>query len=371
MFNLALFLLDGALVTVLSSRLRRAYVRERSARAVGEADLEVESALHLAAERDRAALATLQAVTASLSGARTPVEVADAILDRGLAALGAAAGGVSRVVDGGRAVEVIAVRGYPGSGPGMVERLDHSSHLRDAIRTGEPVFLPDLASWTARYPDSPPRALPGPSEGGAIAVLPLVAGAQDDRCPRLPVRPRPRVRRRARGTWPSGWRRPAPRRSTGRSRGTATGDPGSRSSAARRGWRSSSRPATRSGPSRTSRPASARCPALLVPAHADWCAIELLDDDARGLAIGATPGAEAAVERLAAGAPRSLGSWLVPGSADQGPTIVTTTGRGWPDETTHGPGVAALAELETRSLLATPIITAGGEPLGLDRPGRP
>ena len=39
-FNLGLFLLDGALVTVLSSRLRRAYVRERSARTAGEADLE-------------------------------------------------------------------------------------------------------------------------------------------------------------------------------------------------------------------------------------------------------------------------------------------------------------------------------------------
>ena len=362
-FNLALFLLDGILVTVLSSRLRRAYVRERSARAVGEADLEVESALHLAAEQDRAALATLQAVTAGLSGARTPVEVADAILDQGLAALGAVAGGVSRVVDGGRAVEVIAVRGYPGSGPGVVEQLDHSSHLRDAILTGEPVFLPDLASWTARYPDSPPRVLPGPSEGGAIAVLPLVAGGNTIGA--LVFRFDHDLE------FDAGARALAVRLSAAGAQAldrALAWDGDRRSRVALERGQARLAFLVQASDSLGAEPDVAAgiraLPGLLVPAHAEWCAIELLDDDARGLAIGAIPGAEAAVERLAAGAPRSLGSWLVPGSADQGPTIVTTTGRGWPDETTHGQGIAALAELETRSLLATPIITAGGEPLG-------
>ena len=96
------------------------------ARTTGEADLEARTALHEAAERDRGALTTLQAVTASLAGARTPVEVGDAILDRGLVALGAVAGGVSRVTDDGASVEVIAVRGYPDSEPGTIVALDPS-----------------------------------------------------------------------------------------------------------------------------------------------------------------------------------------------------------------------------------------------------
>ena len=361
-FNLALFLLDGALVTVLSSRLRRAYVQERAARTVGEADLEVESALHRAADRDRAALVTLQAVTASLSGARTPVEVADAILDRGLVALGAAAGGVSRVVDDGGAVEVISVRGYPDSGPGMVERLEHSSHLRDAIRTAEPVFLPDLASWTARYPESPPRSLPGPSDGGAIAILPLVAGAKtlgalvfrydhdrafDDGDRDLAIRL-------------------AANGAQALDRALAwDGDRRSRIALergqARLAFLVQASDALGAEPDVAA--GIGALPPLLVPAHADWCAIELLDVDARGLTVGAAPGGEGAVQRLADGAPRSLGSWLVPGSANGGPTIITVAD-GWPDETTHGPVVAALDELETRSILATPIVTAAGEPLG-------
>jgi PAS domain S-box-containing protein len=362
-FNLALFLVDAAIVTVLSSQLRRAYARERAARAVGDADLEVESALHLAAERDRAALATLQAVTGSLSGARTPVEVADAILDRGLAALGAAAGGVSRVIDDGAAVEVIAVRGYPGSGPGTVERVAHPSHLGDAIRTREPVFVPDLASWSARYPDSPPRSLPGPSAGGAIAVLPLVAGSKtigavvyrfdhdqafDDGAKDLAIRLAANgAQALDRALAWDGDRRSRVELERGQ---------------ARLAFLVQASDALGAEPDVT---AGIRAlPGLLVPAHADWCAIELLDDDARGVAVGASPGAEtAAVEGLAAGAPRSIGSWLVPDSANGGPTILTTA-RGWPDEATHGHAAAALAELQTRSLLATPILTASGEPLG-------
>ena len=196
-FNLGLFLLDGALVTILSSRLRRAYVRERSARTTGEADLEAQTALHEAAERDRVALTTLQAVTASLSGARTPVEVGDAILDRGLVALGAAAGGVSRVTDDGASVEVIAVRGYPDSEPGSRVALDHESHLRDAIESGTAACSCPTSTrgWrgtrTAR-----PRAVPGVPAGGAIAVLPMIAGSRTLGAIVFRFAARPRLRRR-------------------------------------------------------------------------------------------------------------------------------------------------------------------------------
>ena len=65
-------------------------------------------------------------------------------------------------------------------------------------------------------------------------------------------------------------------------------------------------------------------PAVLVPSIADWCAIELLEQDASGLSLAAAPGCEDVVRRLATMAPRSLGSWLARDSAVDGPTIVAT-----------------------------------------------
>ncbi len=359
-FNLGLFLLDCALVTILSSRLRRAYVRERSARTTGEADLETQTALHEAAERDRVALTTLQAVTASLAGARTPVEVGDAILDRGLVALGAVAGGVSRLADDGVSLEVIAVRGYPGSEPGAIVEMDHPSHLRDAIGTGRPVFLPDLASWVARYPESPPRSLPGLPPGGAIAVLPMVAGARtlgaivfrfagdrdfDDGTRDLAVRL-------------------ADQGAQALDRALAwDGDRRSREALERGQGRLALivQASDALGSATDIRAGITALPGLIAPALADWCAIELLDGDAPDLAIGSRPDVRDVVERLADAAPRSLGSWLVPASASGGPTILALG-----DDATPVPKAAAamLAELGTAELLTTPISTPGGDPQG-------
>ena len=105
----------------------------------------------------------------------------------------------------------------------------------------------------------------------------------------------------------------------------------------------------------------AALPGLIVPALADWCAIELLDVDAPELEIGAAPEMRDAVQRLAGAAPRSLGSWLVPARAGDGPTILALG-----DQATTVPEAAAtaLAELGTVELLAMPISTPGGDPQG-------
>ena len=360
--NLALFLLDAVLVSVLSSRLRRAYVQEHAARTSGEADLQAQSAAHEAAERDRAALATLQTVTASLSGARTAVEVADAILDRGLVALGALAGGVSQVVDDGRAVEVIATRGYPGSEPGEIVHLDRPSALRDAVATKQPVFVADRGSWLARYPDSPPRAIPGATDGGAIASLPLIAG--DETIGAVVFR----------------FADDATFDDTTRELAIRLAEQGAQAFDRALAWDRDrrSREALERGQRRLALLMSvsdalgshddivdgvAALPALIVPAHADWCAIELLNTDAPDLAVGATPAQHLVIERMVAAASRSLGSWLVPDSAGGGATIVVSAD-GW-DGVMANPGVAAaLTELETRAILSTPISTAAGEPIG-------
>ncbi len=361
-FSLGLFLVDGTIVTILSSNLRRAYVREHAARTTGEADLELQSALHEAAERDRSALATLQAVTASLSGAQTPEEVGDAILDRGLIALGAAAGGVSRVLDGGAEVEVLAVRGYPDTEPATRVGIQRPSHLAEAIDTGRPVLLPDLASWSARYPDSPPRALAGAGEDGAIAVLPMVAGT------------------RTLGAIVF-------RFSTGRDFEDGTGDlavrlaeQGAQALDRALAWDRDrrSREALERGQGRLAflvrasdilgielnvPGAVAALPALMVPALADWCAIELLEQDAPGLSVAAAPGCDDAVRRLAGRATRSLGSWLAPESAVGGPTIMSR-GEAEPAFVADPDGAAALRDLDTRAILGATIAGPDGEPLG-------
>ena len=113
-----------------------------------------------------AALLRLQTVTASLAGAATPLEVADAILDRGLTALGADAGGVSQLSDDGTALEVIAARGYPPADaqPGRIFPLDRPSPpgrcRRDAASrscsavppSGPPGIRP---AHPIRWPDRP------------------------------------------------------------------------------------------------------------------------------------------------------------------------------------------------------------------------
>jgi PAS domain S-box-containing protein len=358
-FNLGLFLLDGALVTILSSRLRRAYVRERSARTTGEADLEARTALHEAAERDRIALTTLQAVTASLAGARTPVEVGDAILDRGLVALGAVAGGVSRLRTDRASVEVIAVRGYPDTEPGVVVALDHESHLRDAIESGTGVFLPDLDSWVARYPDSPPRPLPG-VPGGAIAVLPMIAGTRTLGAI---------VFRFARDRdFDDGTRdlalRLADQGAQALDRALAwDGDRRSREALERGQGRLALlvRASDALGSGTDIRTGIAALPDLIVPAIADWCAIELLDADVPELEIAAAPDMRDVVGRLAGAAPTGLGTWLVPAGTGDGPTIRAVGGDA---PSLPEAAAAALAELGTAELLAMPISTPGGDPQG-------
>jgi hypothetical protein len=159
--RVGLFVFDGVLVSLITSGLRRALVREQAARTEREALLVDETAAHATAERARHDLQQLQAVTASLAGARTPAEVADAILDRGLAALEADAGGVSRLSEDGSGLIVIAARGYPGSDAASGTRfeLDRPSHLRDAVVDGRPIFIGNPEEWLTRYPASPPLPL--------------------------------------------------------------------------------------------------------------------------------------------------------------------------------------------------------------------
>lgn len=177
--QLGLFLLDGLLIGGVTAALRVATSREHDARQRNEALFRAERAAGEAAARDRVALEQLQAITASLSHAATPAEVAAAVLDRGLSALGAAAGGVSQLSADGETLLTIATRGYPAEiiAAGDPYPLSRASHLSHAVRQRRPIFLGDRAAWAAAYPDAPPRAIEaGPHSEEALAVVPLLVG---------------------------------------------------------------------------------------------------------------------------------------------------------------------------------------------------
>ncbi len=146
----------------------------RAATAVENARLhQAERRARRGAERAAAQTARLQAVTAALSEARTPGEVAAAALRLSMESLGATAGWFGELGPGGRTVERVHSSGF---GAAVVERfasipLDQPVPLADAVRTGRVVCLESRDELERRYPqvdDVGQR-----SRFGAWAVAPM------------------------------------------------------------------------------------------------------------------------------------------------------------------------------------------------------
>ncbi len=365
LLRVGLFLFDGVLVSVITSGFRRAIYREQLARADSEAHFEAEVAAHRSAEADQRALQRLQAVTASLASAATPTEVADAILDRGLMALGADAGGVSRASADGTELIVIASRGYPPeeTQPGAVYQLDGQSHLGDAVRTAQPVFIGNLVDWAARYPATPPRQLDGARTGGAIAVLPLVSAG---RVLGAVVFRFAADRDFSGGTGDLAVRL-AEQGAQALDRAIAYDNERSARHALERGQdrlRFLARASDRLGARLEIRATLGEVAQLAVPVLADWCAIEVLDLDRPMLAVSAHgPIDGGLVERLAVAAPQSLGLWLAPEAAADGAAIVTVDST-WSEGLGDPRAAAAIAGLGTRSLVVASIPGETGAPVG-------
>jgi PAS domain S-box-containing protein len=133
-----------------------------------------EQAARAVAERAAARTLRLQAVTAALSETTTAEEVAEVILDQGLAALGAKSGTIALVTPSGTELELLHAAGFP---PGEVTPwrqfpLASPVALADAVRSGEPIVLHDHAARRARYPH---RFLPDPAGNGALVAVPLLS----------------------------------------------------------------------------------------------------------------------------------------------------------------------------------------------------
>ena len=108
------------------------------------------AAAEQAAERAR----RLQALTAALSGALTPAQVADAVLREGMAALGAKGGGVTLVTADGAHQELVSVAGFADRDTRAWERfsLAEPYPANEVVARRAPVLLSTMEEYAARYP---------------------------------------------------------------------------------------------------------------------------------------------------------------------------------------------------------------------------
>jgi signal transduction histidine kinase/PAS domain-containing protein len=137
---------------------------------------EAERAARREAEGAAARAEALQRVTGALVSARTPAEIADAVLGVAMPVLGAARGAVAVLDPGADALELVHAVGYDDEATARWARipLDAAFPLSDAARTREPVLLETDAERDARYPHL--AALRRANGGGAMAAVPLLAG---------------------------------------------------------------------------------------------------------------------------------------------------------------------------------------------------
>jgi len=139
-----------------------------------------EERLRLLREAERTADrgARLQALATALGGALTRDDVAAAVVDQGVAALGARAGSLAVVVDGGATLEIVRAVGYPEDQVALYRRvpLEAPFPLADAVREGQAIWLCDDVERDARYPNL--AELRRRNGGGAMAAIPVEAAGR-------------------------------------------------------------------------------------------------------------------------------------------------------------------------------------------------
>jgi PAS domain S-box-containing protein len=135
-------------------------------------------AAQLAAERvskSEERLRRLQGVTAALSGASRPLDVANVILDQSMGELGACAAAVYALSATGDSIELLSQRGHPAEALAGFESLalELRSPLTDAAREKAALFYESLEACSAEFPSLRDAIASGGFE--ASVALPLVA----------------------------------------------------------------------------------------------------------------------------------------------------------------------------------------------------
>ncbi len=105
------------------------------------------------AEQTSDRLTRIQTVTAALSEALTPAQVAEVLVQQGLPALGAVSGTISLLTDDGQFLEMVqSVAPEPITRPYQRFSLTLQVPAADATRTGQPVWLESRQQYLERYP---------------------------------------------------------------------------------------------------------------------------------------------------------------------------------------------------------------------------
>jgi PAS domain S-box-containing protein len=105
-------------------------------------------------DTDRRSSRFLQPLTAALLECVTPTEVVTAVVERGVAVLGARAGLVALVTRDGHELEIVRTTGYASDPTSKWGRfpVDGPFPLSDVVRSGEALYLGDRADWAKKYP---------------------------------------------------------------------------------------------------------------------------------------------------------------------------------------------------------------------------
>jgi PAS domain S-box-containing protein len=119
--------------------------------------------------------AGLQALTAGLSEALTTQAIADAIVEKGFPLIGSRIGSVGLLEADGETFHILnAFAVHDPVRQRFVELARTSpTHISDAIRTGQPVWIHNLDEYRAQYPEMVERLQPT-TQTQALASLPLI-----------------------------------------------------------------------------------------------------------------------------------------------------------------------------------------------------
>jgi len=106
-----------------------------------------------AAQRAVSRTTRLQAITAALSESLTSAQVAEVIVEQGMAALGASCALVAQLINNGTELEIIRAVGYDEELVKLWRRfsINAAAPLAEAVRTKQPVWQESTAARAARY----------------------------------------------------------------------------------------------------------------------------------------------------------------------------------------------------------------------------
>jgi GAF domain-containing protein/anti-sigma regulatory factor (Ser/Thr protein kinase) len=310
--------------------------------------LQAERDARAAAEQSARRLADLQAVTAGLSQARTPDQVARVIVERACDGSGAVSGALCLLSDDGSTMAVVRSIGYD---PAAIERfrtfpLESDLPASDAIRTGRIVLMGSIAERDELYP-----GLKGvPAKNQAFAVVPVAAGGD-------PI-----------GALALGWAAPrtftdddvrfldAIGQQAGQALDRARYYAAEHASAVRQGFLAEASQVLSS--SLDYQETLTRVARLAVPRIADTCAVFLVDEGDVRLAVTAHPDAELDAllrERAARGRPTT--NPLIIGIIDSGQPVVLADldDQTWDRLAQNPDELAVLRRLGIRSAVLVPL----------------